>query len=189
MRRFSVSPWTVAQNGVAYSDFWGYFQPILEGMAPNCSADVQAVIGHVDKVFSGKNQKAINSLLKVFNMTELSNHLDDAAGARKWSFTLFASRSARSCIVSAQCVTTFGIGSRFPPLLVAVPSSSSAMLSKSRTESARRRRVGVLTTPFRLGARSGPKLTTPIVSPSAPRCRSPLLTSALFTVCGDSDVV
>ena len=31
-------------------------------MPANCSADVQAVIGHFDKVFSGKNTSAINDL-------------------------------------------------------------------------------------------------------------------------------
>ncbi|KAH9943173.1 peptidase S28 [Epithele typhae] len=62
-------------------DFYGYFTPIREGMAKNCSADVQAVIAHIDSVFSSKNQKSINSLLAMFNMTPLASHLDDAAGA------------------------------------------------------------------------------------------------------------
>ena len=52
-------------------------------MAANCSADVQAVIAHIDSVFTSKNQKAINTILEMFNMTSLSNHLDDAAGARE----------------------------------------------------------------------------------------------------------
>ena len=67
----------------ASSDFWEYFRPIKEGMAANCSADVQAVIAHIDSVFTGKNQKAIDTILEMFNMTSLSNHLDDAAGARE----------------------------------------------------------------------------------------------------------
>ncbi len=54
-------------------------------MPKNCSADVQAVIAHIDSVFTSGNTKEINTILKLFNMTELSNHLDDAAGARKSS--------------------------------------------------------------------------------------------------------
>ena len=75
----------------ARSDFWHYFQPILEGMASNCSADVQAVIAHIDSVFTSNNTGAINTILDMFNMTELSNHLDDAAGACKlWHARLLA---------------------------------------------------------------------------------------------------
>lgn len=66
-----------------HSDFWGYFQPILEYMPKNCSADVLAVIEHIDSVFTGKDRNAINQLLSVWNFTALSNHLDDAAGARE----------------------------------------------------------------------------------------------------------
>ncbi|TBU33004.1 peptidase S28, partial [Dichomitus squalens] len=63
------------------TDYWGYFQPILEYMPSNCSADVQAVIAHVDSVFSSKSEAAINELLLVWNFTTLRPHLDDAAGA------------------------------------------------------------------------------------------------------------
>ncbi|KAL7282649.1 hypothetical protein ACG7TL_004122 [Trametes sanguinea] len=62
------------------SDYWGYFQPILEWMPKNCSADVQAVIAHIDSVFTSGNQKEINSIKALFNMSALT-HLDDAAGA------------------------------------------------------------------------------------------------------------
>jgi len=50
-------------------------------MPKNCSADVQAVIKHVDTVFKGKNTKAINAIKENFNLTELKQ-LDDVAGAR-----------------------------------------------------------------------------------------------------------
>jgi len=50
-------------------------------MPKNCSADVQAVIKHVDTVFRGKNVKAINAIKENFNMTELKQ-LDDVSGAR-----------------------------------------------------------------------------------------------------------
>ena len=65
-----------------YRDYWGYFQPILEWMPKNCSADVQAVIAHIDSVFTSGNQKEINSIKALFNMSALT-HLDDVAGARK----------------------------------------------------------------------------------------------------------
>ncbi|KAJ8469607.1 hypothetical protein ONZ51_g8879 [Trametes cubensis] len=61
-------------------DYWGYFQPILEWMPKNCSADVQAVIAHIDSVFTSGNQKEINSIKALFNMSALT-HLDDVAGA------------------------------------------------------------------------------------------------------------
>lgn len=50
-------------------------------MPRNCSADVQAVISHVDKVFTGKNATAIQTLKESFGMGELT-HLDDVAGSR-----------------------------------------------------------------------------------------------------------
>jgi hypothetical protein len=57
-------------------------------MPANCSADVQAVIAHVDEVLSGKNTTAINQLKDLFGLSGLS-HLDDVAGARE--FFLFPS--------------------------------------------------------------------------------------------------
>ena len=64
------------------SNFWQYFEPIRQAMPANCSADVQAVIGHFDKVFSGKNTSAINDLKASFGMGEIT-HLDDVVSARK----------------------------------------------------------------------------------------------------------
>jgi hypothetical protein len=54
-------------------------------MPANCSADVQAVIAHVDEVLSGKNTTAINQLKDLFGLSGLS-HLDDVAGARESFF-------------------------------------------------------------------------------------------------------
>lgn len=65
------------------SDYWGYFEPIRQFMPQNCSADVEAVIAHIDRVFTSKNTKEINSIKALFNMSALT-HLDDVAGARKW---------------------------------------------------------------------------------------------------------
>lgn len=63
-----------------FSDYWGYFEPIRQNMAKNCSADVEAVIAHVDKVFTGNNQTAINEIKSLFGLESLT-HLDDVAGA------------------------------------------------------------------------------------------------------------
>lgn len=51
-------------------------------MPQNCSADVQAVIEHVDSVFTGTNQSAIDELKGILGMSEI-DHLDDVAGACK----------------------------------------------------------------------------------------------------------
>ena len=63
------------------SDFWGYFEPIRESMPQNCSADVQAVIAHVDQVFTSGTTAQINSLKANWGMQDVT-HLDDVAGAR-----------------------------------------------------------------------------------------------------------
>ena len=67
------------------SDFWQYFEPIRQHMPANCSADVQAVIAHIDKTFTGSNATAIQALKESFHMGTMT-HLDDVAGARTLSF-------------------------------------------------------------------------------------------------------
>ncbi|KAJ7596440.1 serine carboxypeptidase S28-domain-containing protein [Mycena floridula] len=64
----------------AIVDYWAYFEPIREHMPSNCSADVEKVIAHVDKVFSGKNTTAIQALKETFGLGSMT-HLDDVAGA------------------------------------------------------------------------------------------------------------
>ncbi|THH18761.1 hypothetical protein EUX98_g8903 [Antrodiella citrinella] len=66
----------------AITDYWGYFEPIRQFMPKNCSADVEAVVAHVDQVFTSGNTAAINSLKASFGMTNLT-HLDDVASALK----------------------------------------------------------------------------------------------------------
>ncbi|KAI0047352.1 peptidase S28 [Auriscalpium vulgare] len=61
-------------------DFWAYFEPIRLFMAPNCSADVQAVVAHFDKVLSGSNTTAIAQLKSLFGMSDVV-HPDDVSGA------------------------------------------------------------------------------------------------------------
>lgn len=53
-------------------------------MPRNCSSDVQAVIGHIDKVFTGKNTTAIQAIKDSFGLGDVT-HLDDVAGARKFT--------------------------------------------------------------------------------------------------------
>jgi len=64
-------------------DFWAYFEPVRQHMPANCSADVQAVIAHVDEVLSGQNTTAISQLKDVFGLGGLG-HSDDFASARKY---------------------------------------------------------------------------------------------------------
>ncbi|TCD70022.1 hypothetical protein EIP91_005274, partial [Steccherinum ochraceum] len=68
----------------AISDFWRYFEPIREAMPANCSADVQAVIGHMDQVFGSNNTAAIDELKASFGMAEMM-HLDDVVDALKYN--------------------------------------------------------------------------------------------------------
>ncbi len=66
-------------------DFWKYFEPVRQNMPANCSADVQAVIAHVDKIFNGRNTAAIQALKDNWGLGNLS-HVEDVAGACKWLF-------------------------------------------------------------------------------------------------------
>ncbi|KAL1724091.1 serine carboxypeptidase S28-domain-containing protein [Schizophyllum commune] len=50
----------------AQVDFHEYFTPIRQNMPANCSADVQAVIAHVDEVFMGTNTTAQTEIRNIF---------------------------------------------------------------------------------------------------------------------------
>lgn len=64
----------------ALTDFWGYFEPIRQHGPKNCTADVEAVISHVDKVFTSGKPAEIFALKANWGMANLT-HLDDVAGA------------------------------------------------------------------------------------------------------------
>lgn len=64
----------------ALVDYWAYFEPIRQYMAQNCSADIEAVIAHVDDVFINGNDSAIADLKATFGLENVT-HNDDAAGA------------------------------------------------------------------------------------------------------------
>lgn len=75
---------TLFNNGlISCSDFWGYFEPIRQSMPQNCSADVQAVITHLDAILSGNNQQEIYEVLDKFGLQSMVAHPDDAAAACK----------------------------------------------------------------------------------------------------------
>ncbi|KAI0644791.1 peptidase S28 [Trametes meyenii] len=64
----------------AIVDFWGYFEPIRQAMPANCSADLEAVIAHVDSVLASNDSTQINALKSTFGLEGLS-HNDDFAAA------------------------------------------------------------------------------------------------------------
>ena len=64
-------------------EFWRYFEPIRQNMPANCSADVQAVIAHIDEVFSGEDTTAIDQLKDLFGLGNVT-HLDDVVAAREF---------------------------------------------------------------------------------------------------------
>jgi len=70
-----------SSSGVVESivNYWGYFDIIRKHMPQNCSADVQAVIGHIDSVFTSGNDTAIDEIKELFSMN--LTHLDDFASA------------------------------------------------------------------------------------------------------------
>jgi hypothetical protein len=57
-------------------------------MPQNCSADVEAVISHIDQVFTSGSTSQINQIKSNFGLQDLT-HLDDVAGARAYSISDF----------------------------------------------------------------------------------------------------
>jgi hypothetical protein len=49
----------------AITDFWAYFEPIRQQMPKNCSADVEAVISHIDSVSEDYARKKAAIYLKL----------------------------------------------------------------------------------------------------------------------------
>ena len=64
----------------AVGDFWHYFHPIQQGMPQNCSADVSAVIEHVDSVLKTGSEEEKQALKERFGLGDVV-HDDDFAGA------------------------------------------------------------------------------------------------------------
>ena len=72
--------WISSDVYMVRSDFWGYFEPIRQAMPANCSADIEAVIAHVDSVSASNDSTQINTLKSTFGLQGLS-HNDDFAAA------------------------------------------------------------------------------------------------------------
>ncbi|KAE8381307.1 serine carboxypeptidase S28-domain-containing protein [Aspergillus bertholletiae] len=77
----------------AINDFWQYFDPIRQGMAPNCSRDVSLVATHIDRV--GKHGSAAEQLAlkELFGLGAVEHYDDFAAalpiGPYKWQSNTF----------------------------------------------------------------------------------------------------
>jgi hypothetical protein len=88
----ALTSWTMTQvssfwagyssSGVieAVEDFWQYFEPIRRQMPQNCSADVQAVIAHIDTVFTNGSAADQQTIKNTFGLGAVK-HLNDASGA------------------------------------------------------------------------------------------------------------
>ena len=75
-------------------DFWGYFEPIRQSMPANCSADVEAVIAHVDSVLTANVSADVTALKTTFGLQGLA-HNDDFAAARAFPASLLYERTDR----------------------------------------------------------------------------------------------
>lgn len=53
-------------------DFWSYFLPVAEALPSNCSADVRAVVQHVDYVFANGDDDDIAELKAQFGLDNLN---------------------------------------------------------------------------------------------------------------------
>lgn len=72
-------------------------------MPQNCSADVQAVIAHVDHVFTQGTPAQIQAVKSNFGMGDVT-HLDDVAGALRnnmWDWQSLSVRHGGECLLSA----------------------------------------------------------------------------------------
>ena len=79
-------------DGSLLSDFWGYFEPIRHSMPTDCSADVQAVIAHVDCVLAADDSALITALKTTFGLQGFGHNVnDDFAAARTFATPSFPS--------------------------------------------------------------------------------------------------
>ncbi|OAA56946.1 serine-type peptidase [Niveomyces insectorum RCEF 264] len=65
------------------TDFYTYFFPIRDALPANCSADVRAVVQHVDTVLTGGDPAAVAALKAPFGLAYLT-HDDDFAVQISW---------------------------------------------------------------------------------------------------------
>ena len=56
----------------AVSDYYGYFLPVQEGMAANCSKDLSSIVDYMDGVFTNGSATEVANLKAMFNLTDLN---------------------------------------------------------------------------------------------------------------------
>ncbi|KAL2265025.1 hypothetical protein VTJ83DRAFT_7535 [Remersonia thermophila] len=66
----------------AIGDFWQYFVPVQEATPRNCSADVDAVINHVDRILTRGTPRQKRELKEKFLLQDLED--EDFAAALEW---------------------------------------------------------------------------------------------------------
>lgn len=64
----------------AISNYWAYFLPVQEGMAKNCSKDVNLVIDYMDNILNNGSASEVKQLKSMFMMEDIE-HNDDFMGA------------------------------------------------------------------------------------------------------------
>lgn len=64
-------------------------------MPQNCTADVEAVISHIDKTFTTGSTSQINALKAQFGMQNVT-HLDDVAAALRGPFWVWQDLQVRT---------------------------------------------------------------------------------------------
>ncbi|KAH9886026.1 peptidase S28 [Cubamyces lactineus] len=69
-----------ASSGVveAITDYWQYYEIVRQFMPQNCSADIQAVIAHVDKTLESGSDAEIQSLKDTFGLGNVTHNVDFA---------------------------------------------------------------------------------------------------------------
>jgi len=100
----------------AITHFWQYYVPIEQALPRNCSADVRAVVAHVDSVLARGDAAAARALKAQFGLEQLTYH-DDFAEAlahpiAKWqesqddvfAFCDYLETSANGVVAGAQGV-------------------------------------------------------------------------------------
>ena len=99
------------------SDFYAYFKPVLKGLPANCSADVRAVVQHVDHVLGHGADADIETLKSGFGLGYLDHHDDFATQVslplRQWQgdeYDVFAFCDFLETSSSASSSSATGVG-------------------------------------------------------------------------------
>jgi len=63
----------------AVYNYWSYFLPIHRGMPKNCSADLQAIADHMDRLIERNNRTEMRQLKDMFGLADVEHDDDFAA--------------------------------------------------------------------------------------------------------------